>query len=186
MAPQKFHDWLANLFVSLGFRQMGGHPAYFRHDEKDVEIVIHIDDGIIAGPPAQMAETKQILQGKVSMKDMGSIDKHGKKHLGKIIKRTARGFTVQADPEFYDGLLEETGLDQGVSSPTPGTNAMKHTAEWEKRRPGTRIWTETVASTIGILIFKHISQFWSFGKCVNTLCVPEHGSTYARASIGGS
>ena len=28
------------------------------HGEKDVEIVIHIDDGIIAGPPAQMAEIK--------------------------------------------------------------------------------------------------------------------------------
>ena len=113
MAPQKFHDWLAKLFVSLGFR----HLAYFRHGEKDVEIVIHIDDGIIAGPPAQMAEIKQTLQGKVSMKDLGSIDKHGKKYLGKIIMRTARGFTIQADPEFYDRLLEETGSDQGVSSP---------------------------------------------------------------------
>ena len=98
VVPQKFHDWLANLFVSLGFRQMVGHPAYFWHDEKDVEIVIHIDDGIIAGPPAQMAEIKQILQGKVSMQDLGSIDKHSKKYLGKIIKRTTRGFTIQGRP----------------------------------------------------------------------------------------
>ena len=29
VAPQRFHDWLANLFVSLGFWQMVGHPAYF-------------------------------------------------------------------------------------------------------------------------------------------------------------
>ena len=50
VAPQRFHDWLANLLLSIGFRQMVGHPAYFRHDEKDVEIVIHIDDGMIAGP----------------------------------------------------------------------------------------------------------------------------------------
>ena len=101
VAPQKFHDWLVNLFVSLGCRQMIGHPAYFRHDGKDVEIVIHID-GIIEGPPAEMAEIKQILQGKVSMKDLGSIDKHCKKYLGKIIKSTEKGFTIQADPEFYD------------------------------------------------------------------------------------
>ena len=99
---------------------------------RTIEVVIHIDDGIIAGPPTQMTEIKQILQGGASMKDLGSIDKHGKKYLGKIIKRTAKGFTIQADPEFYDRLLEETGLDQGVSSPTPGTNAMKPTAEWEK------------------------------------------------------
>ena len=37
-----------------------------------------------------------------------------------------------------------------------------------------------------ISVFKHISKFGSFGKCVNTLCVPEPGSTYARGSIGGS
>ena len=58
VAPQNLHDWLANLFVSLGFRQMVGHPAYFWHDEKDIEIVIHVDDGFIAGPPAQMTENK--------------------------------------------------------------------------------------------------------------------------------
>ena len=52
---------------------MVGHPAYFRHDEKDVDIVIHIDDSIIAGPPAQMAEIKQRLQGKVFMKDWAAL-----------------------------------------------------------------------------------------------------------------
>ena len=34
-------------------------------DIQDVEIVIHnIDDGVIAGPPAEMAEIKQILTRK--------------------------------------------------------------------------------------------------------------------------
>ena len=37
-----------------------------------------------------------------------------------------------------------------------------------------------------IFVFKHISQFGSFGKCVNTLCLHEPGSTYARGSIGSS
>ena len=37
-----------------------------------------------------------------------------------------------------------------------------------------------------IFVFKQISQFGSFGKCVNTLCSPEPGSTFARGSIGSS
>ena len=37
-----------------------------------------------------------------------------------------------------------------------------------------------------VMVFKHISQFGSFGKCENTLCLPEPGSTHARGSIGGS
>ena len=37
-----------------------------------------------------------------------------------------------------------------------------------------------------ILVFKHTSQFGSTGKCENTLCLPEPGSTCARGSIGGS
>ena len=47
-------------------------------------------------------------------------------------RRPRKGFTIQADPEFYDRLLEEIGLEQGVSSPTLGTKAVKPTAEWEK------------------------------------------------------
>ena len=41
-------------------------------------------------------------------------------------------------------------------------------------------------SALGMVVFKHTSQFWSFGKCVCTLCLPEPGSTFARGSIGGS
>ena len=47
------------------------------------------------------------------MKYLGSVYKHLKKYLGKIIKRTTVGFTIQADPEFYDRLLKETGLRSG-------------------------------------------------------------------------
>ena len=39
-----------------------------------------------------MTEIKQTLQGKVAMKDSGSIDEHGKKCLGKIIKMSTEGF----------------------------------------------------------------------------------------------
>ena len=35
-------------------------------------------------------------------------------------------------------------------------------------------------------VFQQISQFGSFGKCVQTLCLPEPGSTFARDSIGDS
>ena len=37
-----------------------------------------------------------------------------------------------------------------------------------------------------IFVFKQISQFGSFGKCVNALCLPEPGSTFARGSNGSS
>ena len=37
-----------------------------------------------------------------------------------------------------------------------------------------------------IFVFKQISQFGSFGKCVWTLCLPEPGSTFARDSTCNS
>ena len=64
----------------------------FGTTRKDVEIVIHIDDGIVAGPSAQVTEIKETLQGKVAMKDLGGIDEHGKKFFGKIIKEDHQGF----------------------------------------------------------------------------------------------
>ena len=76
--------------------------------QKDVEMVLHIDDDIIPGPSEQVTEIWRALQEKVAMKDLGRIDEHSKKYLGKIIKKTAKGSTIRADPEFYDKLLEET------------------------------------------------------------------------------
>ena len=79
-----------------------------------------------------MTEIKQTLQGKVATKDLGGTDEHGKKYLGKTTKKATKNFTIQADPEFYDRHLGEIGLEQGVSSRTPGTKATKPTAECEK------------------------------------------------------
>ena len=39
---------------------------------------------------------------------------------------------------------------------------------------------------LDVLVFKQISQFGSFGKCVKTMCLPGTGSIYARSPIGGS
>ena len=99
---------------------MAGHPVYFRHDEKDVEIAEHVDDGTIAGPSAKVTEIKQTLEEKRGMKDLGDIDEHDKNISGRSSRKP----------------------------PTLGTKVMKTIVEW-KQKPGTKIWIETVTDTIG-------------------------------------
>ena len=46
--------------------------------------------------------------------------------------------------------------------------------------------TSSARSSLLFFVFKQISQFGSFGKCVNTLFLPEPGSTFGRGTIGRS
>ena len=59
VAPRKFHDWLADLLLSIGFRQIGWTSCVLSARlERTLRFVIHIDDGIVAGPSAQVTEIK--------------------------------------------------------------------------------------------------------------------------------
>ena len=51
---------------------------------------------------------------------------------------------------------------------------------------GTTAPARLLQEALVIFVFKQISTFGSFGKCVCTLCLPEPGSTFARGSIGSS
>ena len=51
---------------------------------------------------------------------------------------------------------------------------------------GTTVSARLLQETFVIFVIKQISQFGSFGKCVNTLCLPEPGSTFARGPFGSS
>ena len=137
--PQRFHDWLPNLLLSIGFRQMVGHPAYFRHD---VEIVIHICDGIIAGPPAQVTEIKQILQGRVAMKDLDSIDEHGKKDLEKSSRGPRKVSPSRQIPSFTTDFSRRKGWNKKLH--LPHLERMRWSPLLSgKRRPGMKISTDS-------------------------------------------
>ena len=47
------------------------------------------------------------------MKDLGSIDEHGQKSVGKVIKRTTKGFTIQADPGFLQQTFQRDRAGTG-------------------------------------------------------------------------
>ena len=51
---------------------------------------------------------------------------------------------------------------------------------------GTTAPVRLLQEALVIFVFKQISQFGSFGKCLYTLCLPELGSTFGRGSIGSS
>ena len=51
---------------------------------------------------------------------------------------------------------------------------------------GTTVPLRFLQEALVIFVFKQMSQFGSFGKCVWTLCLPEPCSTFARDSVGNT
>ena len=85
---------------------------------------------------------------------------------------------------FCTGRLVPTGL-LSLAPPRQSVIVQRFTTLWSSAINSPKfsaLGTTAVASLrqFVILVFKHFSQFGSFGKCVNTLCLPDTDSMYAR------
>ena len=78
---------------TIGFESSRLHPGVFYHRSKEVYVVAHVDDLLVAGPPSELewvhGEIKKIYEIK------GEMLKHGGmvKFLGREIRLMQDGFT---------------------------------------------------------------------------------------------
>ena len=82
-----------------GYRKAPTDPSCFRNDETNTNIFVHVDDGLMFGPKNEV---------QVSMRITGRMEKTGDKiyFLGRLIERTARGYSVEANPKYIRNVIK--------------------------------------------------------------------------------
>ena len=91
-------------------------PSCFRNDELNVNIFIHVDDGLLFGPKIEVLQLVELLSKQILMRIVGRMEKRCNTifFLGRVIERTARGYSVEANPRrdccAWSGRLE-TSVD---------------------------------------------------------------------------
>ena len=77
----------------LAFESSRLHPGVFYHRSKDVYVVAHVDDLLVAGPPSELEWVQGEIKKTYEIK--GEMLKHGGmvKFLGREIWLTQDGFT---------------------------------------------------------------------------------------------
>ena len=114
-------------------------PNCFRNDELNNNIFIGVDDGLLFGPRIEVLRSVELLSNQVMMRIVGRMEKLGGKivFLGRVIERTARGYSVGANPKYIRDVIAVLGLEDSrpVSTPsvkrTPTTESL---VELEKEK----------------------------------------------------
>ena len=86
-APQLWNKELRRALGTIGFESSKLHPGVFYHRSKDVDVVAHVDDLLVAGPPSELewvqGENRNIYEIKGEMLKNGGMVKF----LGREIRR---------------------------------------------------------------------------------------------------
>ena len=95
-APKFWHQHLVSV--------LNYHPlrSCFRNDETNTNIFVHVDDGLMFGPKSEVLKLVQLLSKQVLMRITGRLEKTGDQiyFLVRVIERTARGYSVEANPKY--------------------------------------------------------------------------------------
>ena len=110
-APKLWHQHLVSV---LNYHPLLTDPSCFRNDETNTNIFVHVDDGLMCAPKSEVLKLVQLLSKQVLMWTTGRVEKTGDKiyFLVRVIERTARGYSVEANPKYIRNVINVLGLEE--------------------------------------------------------------------------
>ena len=84
-------------------------------------IFVHVDDGLLFGKRSEVLKLVELLSKQVLMRIKGRREKLGDTmyFLGKVIERTARGYSEEANPQYIRNVINVLGLEEAQPVMTP-------------------------------------------------------------------
>ena len=80
-APKLWHMHLVNVLESLNYHPLLTDPSCFRNDETNINIFVHVDDGLLFGPKSEVLKLVELLSKQVLMRITRRMEKTGDKFL---------------------------------------------------------------------------------------------------------
>ena len=110
-----------SVLESLNYHPLLTDSSCFRNDETNTNIFVHVDDGVMFGPKSEVLKLVELLPKQVLMRITGRMAKTGDKiyFLGRVIERTARGYSVEVNPKYIRNVINVLGLEEAKPVMTP-------------------------------------------------------------------
>ena len=123
-APAEWQQEMNNTMVHLGFVAVKSAPCLYFHPEKDVYVVIHVDDVMAIGPKSRLQEFQKEIENKyevtADMVGPGGDEKKSGKFLGRLIGWESSGLTWSGDSKMAKASIEEWDMMNSKAVETPG------------------------------------------------------------------
>ena len=134
-----WQDTLSSHLVEAGFVRGVGHPAVFVHPVRDIWLMVHGDDYLSAAVKSSLDWLEQVLKNHYEIKttriNHRNKDESEGQVLNRVIRATPKGFELEADVRHAELIIEQLGLLDSKSCPTPGVDDKTDEPEGEELEP---------------------------------------------------
>ena len=173
-APKLWHKHLVNVLESLNYHPLLTDPSCFRNDETNINIFVHVDDGLMFGPKSEVLKLVELLSKQVLMRITGRMEKTGDKiyYLGRVIERTARGYSVEANPKYIRNVINVLGLEEAKPVMTPSVKRTPTTESLVELEGGRRAMYRTVVGKLLYMCQERADIMYSVKETARKITCP--------------
>ena len=125
-APQCWQEHLTGILTKLGFKRLTSDGAVYFYDggghaDLSIVLVIHVDDVLATGRLDIRMKFMDKLAIEFDLKHRVELDEVGQsqKLLGRIVRRTQKGYAIETCREAVLSLVDEWGLASARPVSTP-------------------------------------------------------------------
>ena len=113
-APQIWAQVVQEAMEELGYKQSAFQPAVYYHPEKNVVVVVHVDDFLVTGDGAMLESLYHELSKKfdIKMKMLSMEDNRETTYLNRTLRWTEQGIEITGDSKHSEILQKEWGLQE--------------------------------------------------------------------------
>ena len=130
-AAQNWEMEYSGFMKEIGFRQGKSTPCVFRHEARNLRVVVHGDDFTVLGHTSDLDWFRAQIKGKYEVKFRGRLgpeenDDKSIRILNRIVEWTREGIRYEADQRHAELIVKEMGFQEGSKSvTTPGSKNEK-------------------------------------------------------------
>ena len=124
-AASRWFDYLKEALEALGMENHLSLPSLFRHKEKDLGMVCHVDDLIVAGSTVELTWFLEEMRNKFVISESGILpnpDQEADEPIRCLKKRhyfTKEGIVIAPHEKYVPSLVELYNLSQRAGKATP-------------------------------------------------------------------
>ena len=128
-AALNWHEEYAETLRQAGYVRGTANPCLFYNKQDDISVMVHGDDFLATGDGKAVEKLKRVLSNayKVKIETLGTDDGDASeiRVLNRVLRRTAAGYRLEADPRHAEAVIRDLGLAGAKASKLPGSKEEK-------------------------------------------------------------
>ena len=132
-AAKGWQDELSGHLLKIGFERGRGFPSVFHHSARGIKTLVHGDDYFSSGHREHLDWLQCELEKQYDLKTqrvgVGNDRSKEGKVLNRIVRATAEGFELEADPRHAELIIEQLGIKDERMIGTPGVEGKEEEDE---------------------------------------------------------